>query len=70
MKSNQLYDWNTLFRKKVFTLLEGEDFDCTCESMEQQVRNAASRRGLRVIVVLEDGTVSVVVRRHKEPKDA
>ena len=49
-----------------FTLLRGEHYDCSQESISQQVRIAASHCGLRVSVVDMDDRVSVVATRRVE----
>ncbi len=42
------YDWNTWFALPVFRINQGEHYRCSQGTMAQQVRNAASRRGIKI----------------------
>lgn len=56
------YNWNAWFARKRFTLRQGVEFNCGVEMMEQQVRNAASAREIKVSIVTEDDRLTVVVQ--------
>lgn len=64
----KLYDWGDWFAHRRFTLHKGMDYDCSQSSISQQVRNAASERGLRVSVIEGEDSVTVVVVERKEEK--
>jgi hypothetical protein len=44
------HPWEKWFSKKSFRLIRGKHFNGMVHSMAQQVRNAASARGLRVSI--------------------
>lgn len=48
--SSQKYDWNAWFERKTFVLVHGTDYHVNSGTMYQQIRNAASQRGLRVSI--------------------
>jgi hypothetical protein len=59
-----IYPWDSWFARESFRLVRGRDYDCPVSSIIQQVRNAASRRGLGVSVSEgKDGTLRVTVHR-------
>lgn len=62
---NRLYDWKALFKKRRFTLEQGTDYTCSQASMTQQIRTAASDRGLSVSVVEGPGSLTVVVTKRE-----
>jgi hypothetical protein len=53
------YPWDVWLSKSKLILRRGRDYSCQPHSMAQQVRNAASARGILVSVVLVDGTITV-----------
>lgn len=55
------YDWPRWFSRRRFTLTGGIDYQCSTKSMAQQVRNAASARGILVSIVESPGGLTVVV---------
>lgn len=57
------HPWNTWFSKPLFRLTKGVHFDCQVHSMVVQVRNAATNRGLKVIIELFDNTITVTQRK-------
>lgn len=60
------YPWESWFDGKTRLLVQGEDFDCSIPSMEDNVRKAAKRMGFLVIVHQEEG--GIVVEPKKEKK--
>jgi hypothetical protein len=48
MSRRRRYQWGDWLKKKSFTLRRGEDYQCSTETMVQQVRNAASFNGVWV----------------------
>lgn len=59
----KIYDWDGWFERRTFRLTADLDYDCGTVSMAQQVRNAATARGLRVRVVERpDGLTITVIR--------
>lgn len=49
-RSDQLYDWDELLKRPSFRLYRWRDYRCRVDSIVQQVRNAASLRGIKVSV--------------------
>jgi 3-keto-L-gulonate-6-phosphate decarboxylase len=64
----KIYDWERWFGARRFTLHRGRDYDCSHSSMSQQVRNAASARGLRVAVVEGINELTVIVGRDEHSR--
>lgn len=62
------YDWDEWFRAAEFTLRRGEQYECSQEAICQQVRAAASDRGIGVTV--QDRIDSIRVIPHKEKQSA
>ena len=66
------HPWNKWFSqgaralKGTFTLKQGKDFRCEPHSMAQQVRTAASKRGLKVSLSLRDKTLKVEFSKNIE----
>ena len=60
------YLWDEWFGHETFELYYGRDYDCSQSSMYQQIRNAASTRGLKVIVV-DQNTHFVIVVKQRAP---
>ena len=58
----RLYDWGRWFTRERFTLRRGADFACEPASMAQQLRNAASARGLWLVVTVDGNEVRVSPR--------
>jgi hypothetical protein len=57
----KIYNWEKWFARRRFTLRRGADYDCSHSSMAQQIRNAASARGLGVRLVEGDRGITVLV---------
>ena len=57
----KLYLWDKWFARRRFSLRRGYDYFCTQSSMSQQIRNAASARGLAVGIVETDDGLTVLV---------
>lgn len=55
------YTWDKWFARKKFRLVRGKHFDCMPHSMGVQVRMAASNRGLRVSVQIDEERLTVSV---------
>ena len=53
------YDWEAWFGRRRTVLARGVHYGCSQSAMSQMVRNAASRRGLRVRLA-DTGTAIVV----------
>jgi hypothetical protein len=69
----RLYDWARLLARRSFLLRPRIDYFCRTESIVQQVRNAASARGVLLdsVDVDERGWVTVkTARREQEPAGA
>lgn len=62
IKHHAPYDWDRWFKKKSFRLVQGHDFDCEVHGMASQIRNKASRRGLRVSLLVHGKTVVTTMR--------
>ena len=60
------HPWDTWFSKSSFQLKKGVHFDCQTHSMVVQVRNAATNRGLKVVIQLFDDTLTVTVRNGRK----
>lgn len=58
------YPWDRWFKRGRGRLRRGRDYTCLQNSMAQQVRNAASRRGLRVSVRQRHGGLIEFEVRH------
>ena len=61
MPGRNLYDWDALFKRRSFPLVRGKDFRCSQSVMVQQIRNAASQRGLHLTITEGDGWIMVKV---------
>jgi len=65
------YDWDEWFSKDHFILVYRVHYYCGHGSMEQQIRNQASRRGLGVNITASDKGLFVAVkkeaRKHYDP---
>ena len=57
----KIYEWDAWFEKDHFVLKRGSHYDVSQSSMSQQVRNAASQRGLGVVVMDQGSQLRVVV---------
>lgn len=60
-----LYNWDAWFAKTKFTLVNKKDYKCSQAIMTQQIRNAATARGLFAMVVPKTNRLMVSV--FKEP---
>ncbi len=56
------YPWDKWFKQPKLRLFRGRDYLCMPHSMGQQVRNAASIRGLRVSVYIRGEGITVTRR--------
>jgi len=54
-----IYPWDRWFRHNRFRLVRGVHYHCQPHSMSVMVRNAASARGVRVSVLIAEGTLIV-----------
>lgn len=54
MSAKKMYDWDGWFAQGSFKLRRGRQFNCRPSSIIQQARNAASERGLGLIVIESD----------------
>lgn len=63
MPAKQKYDWENWFKNRVITLERGKHFTCTTKVMGQQVRNAASRYRVKVVVSesVPDSILTIIV---------
>lgn len=57
------YDWDDLLSRSRFRLLRGVDYECSTRGIAQQVRQAASERGLHVRLVETDDWVVALISR-------
>ena len=57
------YPWDKWFKRNKTVLVRGEDYECQPHSMGVQVRDAAAKRGLRVSVEIDEGTITATVYR-------
>ena len=60
----KLYDWVKIFKKERTILRKGMDYFCSQSAMSQQIRTAASVRGLSVSI--RDTGVALVIDVEKE----
>ena len=67
MAAKKLYPWDAWFARGRFEIRAKTDYRCSQGSMSQQIRNAASVRGLTVSIVERQGMFSVEVHRKEEP---
>ena len=58
-ENNKKYDWETWFAQGRVVIRRGVDYFCTQSSMASQVRNAASRRGIRVRLIDNDNSFAI-----------
>jgi hypothetical protein len=63
----KLYDWDGWFAALPITLRRGDHYACSQSMMAQQIRSAASARG--VPVSLEDKGDRIIVRRNGDHRD-
>lgn len=56
------YPWDKWFRKSRFTLVEGTDFTCAIHGMASQIRTKASKRKLRVSLVIHGRTIVTTMK--------
>ena len=57
----KIYDWDGWFGSGAFALVRGEDFACSMSAMVQQIRSAASIRGIHVSIAEGEQTIQVKV---------
>lgn len=57
------YNWERLLSCSRFRLVRGVDYDCSTRGMAQQVRQAASERGMHVRLVESDDWIVALVSR-------
>lgn len=63
MSATRKYHWDLWLSRRRFRLRRGEDFACSASSMVQQIRNAASLRGIGVSIEEKDNGIDVRVDR-------
>ncbi len=62
MAARRKYDWDRLFEQHQSLLERGEDYHCSQSNIIQQIRNEASKRGLRIrLTDLDDRVVIKVI---------
>ena len=59
--NQRLYPWNKWFNRNTYRLKSGEDFSCSVQSMSQQIRNEAARRGAKVSIKTINASVIEVI---------
>lgn len=57
-----IYPWDQWFSRRRIILRRGEDYSCSQSAICQQVRSAASSRGLRVSVADRGEEVEIVIQ--------
>lgn len=55
----KIYDWDKWFARRRFRLLRGTHYFCSQSTMSQQIRNAATKRGLQVSITEGKGPMYV-----------
>lgn len=60
------YDWDNWFDQDCFLLSRGGEYVCSQSSMVQNIRNAATKRGLKVQVEEDGNSILVQVFRPKQ----
>lgn len=60
------YPWERWFRKKQFTLMHGQHFQCTLSGMTINIRQAARRHGVRVRIEQGWAELHVTVKGPEE----
>lgn len=69
MAARRKYDWDRLFEQDQVLLERGEDYNCSQSNIIQQIRNEASKRGLRIrLNDLDDRVIIKVLNRPHEVK--
>ncbi len=64
-----IHPWDRWFKRKSFRLLRGRDYKCQPHSMMVQIRTQALRRGLKVMVGVDEKLITVeVVKKKKKGK--
>lgn len=53
------YPWDKWFARKSFTLVRGKHYNCQPHSMGILIRLTAAKRGKRVSVSIDEGTIKV-----------
>lgn len=67
MPAHRKYDWNKLFERDQSLLERGEDYHCSQSNIIQQIRNEASKRGLRIkLNDLDDKIIVKVISRKQQ----
>ena len=61
MAARRKYDWDRLFEQQQSLLERGEDYHCSQSNIIQQIRNEASKRGLRIRLTDLDDRVVIKV---------
>lgn len=62
------YDWGAWFGRRAFTLRRGVHYRCADAAMAQQLRNAASHRGVGVRIAAAPGVLAVTVVERMNPE--
>ncbi len=61
MSAKRLYSWEDWFDRGGTTLVRGVDYHCSQYAMVAQVRNAASKHGVKVRVADSGNTITIEV---------
>ena len=68
----KMYDWRKWFSQPRCTIRRGIDYDTPQDSMAQQIRNAASTRGMKVSLIslpkteeLDDGFIIITDQQNR-----
>jgi hypothetical protein len=56
------YSWDKWFNKTHFTLVQGTDFTCAIHGMASQIRTKASKRKLRVSLIIHGRTIVTTMK--------
>jgi hypothetical protein len=64
------YDWDTLLDGQIYSLEEGEDFECKVDTMAMLVRKNAAKRGLKVKVSKNENGLVIQQVGKADPKKA
>lgn len=66
----RIYQWEQWLTKSRTKLIRGQDYICSSVSMAQQIRNAASYRGVKVkIQEVADGLLIRLVKEEMKEKE-
>ncbi len=69
MGAPRKYDWDAWFKRGTFLLIKGREYTCSQSAIAQQVRVAASKRGLSVTLQDVDSGMAVKVKERKRGRE-